>query len=236
MMIEILKEIFKSNEYEQVAFDLCLIDAEYAIYTPKRKENKEEYFVLLELKHQSQKEIKITLEKLSEYLFEKIMKFGAIERYFGKNSTLIICHKQTKIDRMTTLALEEDLYNFKKNVILYSEEEINDLINHLASQGIVNLTNKTLLSIINEENGSSFVNFKNKKEKKGNYYSIIIKIFLKVPFLTYQTEKKKLDAIESNIDKELNIFQRKISDDILNFDSEWSDEKVHEFAAKNWSQ
>lgn len=236
MIINLLEKIFDSNCYEKVNFDFSLIGAKYFIYTPVAKENKEEYFVLLELLNQSNENLKFTLEDISEYLFETIIKYGNVERYFGKNSTLIICHKENQIERMTTLSLEEDLYNFKKNVIAYSEKELHGLVNYLKEKNLTNLTNETLRNIINENNGSHFVKFKENRESNTEYYSVLMKIFLKLPFLTYETQEKGLSKINEDIDKELTVSQRKIRDDILSIQDEWTDESILTFASKNWGE
>ncbi|HDF2340849.1 TPA: hypothetical protein PC598_000376 [Morganella morganii] len=236
MIINILEKIFDSNCYEKVNFDFSLIGAKYFIYTPVDKENKEEYFVLLELLNQSNENIKFTLEDISEYLFETIINYGNVERYFGKNSTLIICHKENKIERMTTLSLEEDLYNFKKNVIAYTEKELHGLIIYLKDKNIDELTNETLRNIINEKNGSHFIKFKENNENNTDYYSVLMKIFLKLPFLTYETQEKGLSKINEDIDKELSVVQRKIRDDILNIKDEWTEENILSFASKNWGK
>lgn len=236
MIINILEEIFESNCYEKVRFDFSLIGAKYSIYTPVVKENKEEYFVVLELFNQSNENLKFTLEDISEFLFETITKHVKVERYFGKNSTLIICHKDNQIERMTTLSLEEDLYNFKKNVIAYTEKELHGLINYINENNIDKLTNETLRNIINENNGSQFVKFKLNKENDTDYYSVLMKIFLKLPFLTYETQEKGLSKINEDIDKELSVTQRKIRDDILNIKDEWTDENILSFASNNWGK
>lgn len=236
MIINVLEKIFDNNCYEKVNFNFSLINAKYFIYTPVDKENKEEYFVLLELLNQSNNNIKFTLEDISEYLFETIINYGDVERYFGKNSTLIICHKENKIERMTTLSLEEDLYNFKKNVIAYTEKELQGLRIYLKEKHIEELTNETIRNIINENNGSQFVKFKENKGNNTDYYSVLMKIFLKLPFLTYETQEKGLSKINEDIDKELSVAQREIRDNILNIKDEWTDENILSFASKNWGK
>jgi len=236
MIINILEKIFESNCYEKVNFDFSLIGAKYFIYTPVAKENKEEYFVLLELLNQSNENLKLTLEDMSEYLFETIIKHGNVERHFGKNSTLIICHKENQIERMTTLSLEEDLYNFKKNVIAYSDKELYGLVNYIKEKKITNLTNENLIKIINENNGVNFVRFKKNTKNNTEYYSVLMKFFLKLPFLTYETQEKGLSKINEDIDKELTVSQRNIRDDILSIEDEWTDESILTFASKNWGE
>lgn len=236
MIIHILENIFDSNYYEKVNFDFSLIGAKYFIYTPVAKENKEEYFVLLELVNQSDENVKVTLEDISEYLFETIINYGNVERYFGKNSTLIICHRENQIERMTTLSLEEDLYNFKKNVIAYTEKELHGLVIYLKQKKLISLTNETLRNIINENNGSHFVKFKENKESNIDYYSLLMKVFLKLPFLTYETQDKGLSKINEEIDKELTVTQQKIRDDILSIKDEWTDESILNFASENWGK
>ncbi len=236
MMINVLKNIFDSNNYHKVDVNFCLVEGEFFTYTPVDSANKEEYFVILELFNQSDENLKSTLEELSEYLFEKITNSGSVERYFVKNSTLIICHKDNQIERLTTLTLEEDLYNFKKNVITYSEKELNDFKRYIKEAELTKLTNSILKNIINEKSGSSFIKFKNISANNASYYSLLMKIFLKLPFLTYETQEKDLSKINEDINNELTDHQRKVLDEILDVKEEWNDETIHTLVSRIWGE
>ncbi|MBN0617384.1 hypothetical protein JTM18_36430, partial [Pseudomonas aeruginosa] len=61
------------------------------------------------------------LEEKAQELFEAISNSGKVDRPFEKNCTMLICHEEEGISRQTILALEEDQYNFKKNVITYTQ-------------------------------------------------------------------------------------------------------------------
>lgn len=236
MMIDIVKNIFESNHYQIINISISLINGTYFIFEPEKDNDKEEYFVVLELSNQNESDIKTILGGISEYLFNVINASGMVQPYFSKNSTLIICHKDDCIERLTTLSIEEDLYDFKKNIITYTENELNDFKNYTNKLGLDELKNEVLRDIINENSGDSFINYKNNNTDNSGYYSFLVKIFLKLPFLIYQTEEKELSKVDEEINNNLTEKQRNILANILRVDEDWTEENTYKLASFIWGE
>lgn len=235
MMIDIISNIFENNQFIKLEIEPFL-EGEYCyIFYPERPTEKEEYFVILQSMEQSIEKTYLILEEKSQFIFDKINNSGKVEQYFEKNCTLIICQNENSIDRLTALSIEEDLYNFKKNVIIYSNSELDELKRHLTNNGIERLTNASLKSIINERNGESFIKFKNTSVNDHTYYSLLMKVFLKLPFLTYSTEEKELVNLRKEIEMNLSPDQQELFDKLISVE-EWTNDNTYNLISTIWDK
>ncbi|MRA04856.1 hypothetical protein F4T82_14300 [Acinetobacter lwoffii] len=203
-MIKIINKILSSNGYQLIDIDLSNNSNNIFLFCPDSTSKREEYFVTIQLDNQSDETAKELLEYKAEELFENIKESGKVENYFVKNCTMLICHNEELINRETIFSLEEDPYNFKKNVITYLPDELNDLEIFLKKNKITEISSLIISVIINGENGKSFLDFKSNHEVSKNYYSLIIKIALKLPFVKYNPPQKKLINLSSEIEKSFN--------------------------------
>ncbi|MGM3173110.1 ABC-three component system middle component 1 [Dickeya lacustris] len=236
MIIEIIENIFLSNQYKRLEFNTSHSNELFYIFYPEESTEREEYFVLLQSLNQSNDEMKLILEEKAQLLFEEIIGSDKVERFFEKNCTLIICQNDNDIDRLTALRIEEDLYNFKKNVIAYTDSELEDLVKYLEVRSINKLSNRVLNDVINEHDGESFISFKNSSVNASNYYSLIVKLFLKLPFLTYSIEEKELIDLNGEIENKLTQHQKYIFKKLISNESEWTDNNIHDLVVVTWGK
>ncbi|MGK6437963.1 ABC-three component system middle component 1 [Klebsiella aerogenes] len=235
MIIDIIGNIFESNRFIKLEMKPLLERELCYVFYPERPTEKEEYFVVLQSTEQLIEKTHQNLEEKAQFIFDEINNSGKVEQYFEKNCTLIICQNEKGIDRLTALTIEEDLYNFKKNMIIYSDNELNELKRHLSGNGIEKLTNASLKSIINENNGESFIKFKNESVNNHSYYSLLMKVFLKLPFLTYSTEEKELVNLRKEIETNLSPDQQLLFDKLVSVE-EWTSDNLYDFFSKLWDK
>jgi len=234
-MIEILNNIFFSNGYTQVKTELSLINAAIYLFRPSEKIDREEYFVTVQLKIQSNTEAQ-TLNDKAQEIFEAISKYHEVSQSFEKNCTMLICHEEDMIDRKTILTLEEDPYNFKKNIITYTAGEITALEDYLSKNDIKKLTNQKINSIINSNGGSDFVNFKNNQDRIKNHYSLIMKIALKIPFIAYTPQEQNLNSLVNEIEESLSNNYRFIYNKLMESNEDWTDDEINRITSIIWSK
>ncbi|WP_269516988.1 ABC-three component system middle component 1 [Acinetobacter baumannii] len=157
-MISIVNDILICNGYKTI--ELAQLLEGYSCFLFKPIDNKDEFFVTIESHNQSDEDAKNILENKADELFDLIFSCNIASPFFKKNCTLILCQEYSKIERSTIFQIEEDPYNFKKNVIVYSKNELNSLKDYLSKDNNISLTNEKINQIINSNNGSEFLNFK----------------------------------------------------------------------------
>ena len=157
-MINLIDNIISNNGYQRI--DLDLDEPGFMITLFKASdESKQEYFVSLRAEEQDNKVAMLLLEEKAQTIFEKIRNSGKTERFFEKNCTMIVCHEAIKISKETIFSLEEDPYNFKKNVLTYSTGELLALQTYLSSNGLEEITNDVINNILNANGGKKFIEF-----------------------------------------------------------------------------
>ncbi|SBW83256.1 hypothetical protein PVE_R1G5376 [Pseudomonas veronii 1YdBTEX2] len=231
MLIEIINNILSSNGYIHVQAPISLEGFQTFLYAPYESD-KEEYFVTIEALDQSMDAHLFLLQEGAELIFEKIRNTEKVGRTFEKNSTLIICCENNSIERELTLKIEEDNYNFKKNIITYTKGEITAFTPIVIES--INITNKLISDIINSEEGNNFRAFKEQTKNRNNHYSLALKIMMKLPFITYIPKKKDLRDLESDIEKGLSTYQLPIYHTLLKISPELNDSELENFITNNW--
>jgi hypothetical protein len=239
-MIHIINNILSSNGYKQVDIDISFDSHTFYLFCPSEESKREEYFVTIQLQTQSDKAAQTILEEKAQELFEAISNSEKVNRPFEKNCTLLICHEEEHISRQTILALEEDQYNFKKNVITYTPNELAAFKVHLSESAIGKITNEVINKIINAEDGADFLAFKvvqknNKEQTKIKvYYSLILKTALKLPFITYCPQEQKLTNLNSEIESSMSPNQSMIYSRLMETETEWTDENIYKQVSNIW--
>ncbi len=69
-----------------------------------------------------------------------------------------------------------------------------------------------------------------------NYYSLIVKLFLKLPFLTYSIEEKELIDLNGEIENKLTQHQKYIFKKLISNESEWTDNNIHDLVVVTWGK
>ncbi len=235
-MINIINNILSSNGYKQIGIEAPFNNQAFYLFCLPEESKREEYFVTIQLQTQSDAAAQALQEEKAQELFETISNSGKVDRPFEKNCTMLICHEEDRISRQTILALEEDQYNFKKNVITYTPHELANLESHLSDSGIEKITNKVINEIINSEGGRNFLTFKNDHINSKGYYSLILKAALKLPFITYSPQEHQLTNLNDEIKNSLDPYQSSIYSQLIESETEWTDDNIHQQVAKIWGE
>ncbi|WP_339413826.1 ABC-three component system middle component 1 [Pseudomonas sp. EA_35y_Pfl2_R5] len=235
-MIKIINNILFNNGYKLVNIELPLDNQDIYLFCPTEEVKREEYFVTLQMHEQSETAAQAILEEKAQELFETIRDSGKVDRPFEKNCTMFLCHEENMINRQTILSLEEDQYNFKKNVIAYTPKELESLKNYLTQNSIDKITNDVINEIVNAEGGRSFLEFKNNHKGSNGHYSLILKTALKLPFVTYSPQEQQLINLSLEIEKSLTPTQSSIYNRLMDPEIEWTDENIHQQVERIWGE
>ena len=188
MLINILEHIFE--EFGFLSKELNRDDYRVSLFY---KETSADYFIVLDNENITNLEIESFLEVIQE-IYAEFKDDDSTNETFDKNTTFIMCANGENNESVLSY-LEEDPYIFKKNIIAYSNEELQNIIELLNSEySYENL----LLNLNNEEN---FNQFKNNTNLGG--YRLLSKLFIKLPFLNFKRQMLELenlsDIIKSNV-------------------------------------
>jgi hypothetical protein len=211
-MIEIIKNIFEISGFksqETSSFILFFF------------EDKTSYWIVKEVE---------TLDFLEEQdeLFDSAKKIAEHDPVFDKNASLLLIQKVSSDTNLNDfkkeiLEIEEDPYQFKKQVLIYSESVKDELDEQLLNYGFTEL-------LVNQNT------FKQYKENypESTWHTLLYRIAQKLPFVPINIEKNKnlsslfktnqtaivakgFDEINTKI---TNGFETKLADDIKSMDSE----------------
>ncbi|WP_330112748.1 ABC-three component system middle component 1 (plasmid) [Cetobacterium somerae] len=189
-MDNILKEIFDSYAYLQIRE---LNKNEWFV----ENNTKNSFYVVIFLSELNENNLKNIINQKQESLYESLSSkenFNAIV----KNTNLLILLQSDKEINKEIMAIEEDEYFFKKYILKYSSKELESLNEYKGT-----LINK-IESIKNDYSG--FKKFKQKKELyNNNWFSLLMKLYIKIPELNLSNYKKEIKPINliNDIDKEL---------------------------------
>lgn len=233
-MISIINNILTSNGYQTIETDVAINGHAVFLFQPNANIEREEYFVTIQPEVQSDETAQRLLAEEAQVLFEAINASGKVERPFEKNCTMLICCEEGIVNRDSILSLEEDQYNFKKNVVAYTLHELAKTKAYLAENEIKKITNKVINDIVNSEGGKNFLRFKAREESSIGHYSLILKAALKLPFITYSPQEQKLANLSLEIDGSLTAKQSTIYAQLMEPDMEWTDENIYQHIERIW--
>ena len=221
MLINIVDKVFLNNGYEPVSFEHGYDDLITKLFKPKASEKKAEYYLVVECKKATIQHAEKLLSEWADALHLKVRESPVVDRVFSKNCTMIICWPELAITSRQVFQLEEDRYNFKKNVISYSSEELKDLIGKDSD-----FTISQLNDLVGQGSGAYFQRFKEKSADLENYYSLLLKIFIKIPFVTYVHDSKRLFDLDSSLVSNLTQGELALYEFSMGIDEGLSDEDV----------
>ncbi len=227
MLIEVLKQVFLDNNY---AMSPVLEDTpDYTAYLafPNEEKNRQEYFLLIEPQKTSDKVLSNLVEKDADIFYDLLNKSNETDETFKKNCTMILCCKNS-VSATAVFSVEEDPYNFKKNVIVYSIDEL-DSWNEKTNRPF---TVEDLNNLIHENNSERFHTFK--EGNRSDYYSLLMKIVTKLPFINFLLPHKDLYNLEEKIERVLSPSEQKTLDFILSVDLDGSDDEIYENLLSDW--
>ncbi|WPQ66086.1 ABC-three component system middle component 1 [Chitinophaga sancti] len=169
------------------------------IFEERNHERKEgSGFIIFSLKDHYNYWIVINRYELKSVLEEQINLFLEAKEIIGdaqfdKNANLLILNKVNSIDTVNKdhlLQIEEDLFHFKKNIIYYTEGELDKLKHVLDPSNIAaSIESMLLQDIVFEQHKTRF--------DVNEYQSLLYRIAHKIPFLKINiTQLNNLDSLE----------------------------------------
>ncbi|MCD9568614.1 ABC-three component system middle component 1 [Pseudomonas protegens] len=221
MLINLIDKIFLNNGYEVVNFEHNYDELMTSLFKPQAAEKKAEYYLVVECKEATSQHAEKLLTEWADGLHLKVRENPIADRAFSKNCTMIICWPELAITSKQVFQLEEDRYNFKKNVISYSSKELADLEEKNSDFTLVQLN-----ELVGQGDGTYFQRFKEKSAELENYYSLLLKIFIKIPFVTYLHDPKRLFDLDSSLTANLSKSELVLYEFSLGIDEDLDDEEL----------
>lgn len=224
-MKQLIKKLLNETEFDKIE-SIDNTDDCNSIYSENKNKN---MFYILSF-YESICELKEKFKTNQNEAFNFICSKENINE-LKKNTSMILFVKLKSLDEKNKiqsliLELEEDVYFFKKYVLLYLEQELEDLKIKTHNTNI----NKFMKTNINKED--LFEDFK--KEESISFYSLILKLYIKLPHLTYSDTFETENIIDLN--KKI-IFELKskdvfdLHDELLDIDEDdidsWIDELIN---------
>ena len=126
-----------------------------------------------------------------------------ISNSFNKNRSLILITqgRTTRENRQKVAEVEEDPYFFKKQVLLLNKNEMEEILMLLKSESIIQKCHDII------SDNRQFTEFKKELSKdkvdKSAHYSLVTKLYEKLPFLTLNVTNKKSKNLKEHIDSKL---------------------------------
>lgn len=192
MLIDLIDSFFQNNSFQKkvVEYD------EYSCFLYINKLSSD-FFILLDkedISYENLVELKKNgINSLDEIIKEKF----ELNEAYEKNTTLILCMKEiqdSKIDNIIN-QLEEDKYLFKKNILLYLDSEVKELLELLDN----NFSEKQVNKLVHQE--KLFETF---KTSANDGYALLLRLIIKLPFLTYERQTIELENLSDKIAKDAN--------------------------------
>lgn len=221
MLINFIEKVFLDNGYEPVHFEHSYETLITRLFKPKAAEKKAEYYLAVESKNATTQHAEKLLTEWADGLHLKVRENPRVDRVFAKNCTMIICWPEPAITSKQVFLLEEDRYNFKKNVISYSSKELADL-----KEKNIDFTLAQLNELVGQGDGAYFQRFKEKSTDLENYYSLLLKIFIKIPFVTYLHDPKRLFDLDSSLVADLSETELALYEFSMDLNKDLGDEEL----------
>lgn len=221
MLINLIDKIFLNNGFEAVNFEHSYSQLITRLFKPKVTENKAEYYLIVEHPNATNSQADELLSEWADGLHLKVRENPMIDRVFSKNCTMIICWPEPAITSKQIFQLEEDRYNFKKNVISYSSKELAELETKNSDFTLTQLN-----ELVSQGDGAYFQKFKQKSAELENYYSLLLKIFIKIPFVTYLHDPKRLFDLDSSLTTNLSASELDLYEFSLRINEDLDDEQL----------
>lgn len=170
--------------------------------------DQKDYFVLVEQSREELEKSSVSdlQRKIQVYTRKNFSDNNFISDHYERNSTLVIFVKSdeatiTDTTLKTIIDIEEDPYLFKKQVIYLNNQESESLKSLLEVNSIEDKCRETI------ENIDTFSKFrdelKNGKIQDSAIYSLVTKLYEKLPFLTFNVIEEEYENINDLINNAL---------------------------------
>lgn len=235
MSISTIQKIFTDNDYKIHIEVIETGEYLHFLAQPQEASNRKEYFLVIENKSLNDDILKKLIEEDSIMFYDELKNSNHTDETFRKNSTLVLLSSE-KVSDDLIYQFEEDPFNFKKTYIPYTINTIRDLSKKTGAD----FKNENLNKLVNEAGGDVFRNFKKGHSNEENYYSLLLKIMTRLPFLKYQPADEDLVNLKSEIEKDLdkkdphlvNVINELMSVDVEDIMKDTG--KLESFLLKEW--
>jgi hypothetical protein len=231
-MFDVLRNICESNNFIVHDFDVDIDNVISMIAVPNENNFNQEYYLLLHCESVNDDFIEKLNNEYLEILMDKMEVLEYTDESLRKNSTLIISCKTEGISDQNLLKIEENPYFFKKNIITYDLEQLQDLKLVLNED----FTTSSINHYIMIDGGDKFEEFKTQKLKSNSYYPLLIKIITKIPFVHYLPQGNKLDNLETFVYDYLQPADIKLFEYISKIDNSLSNSAFLEMINLDWNE
>lgn len=229
IMFDFLHNTFKTNNFELLDF-YFQGDTPLKFAYPNKNNRNQEFYVIAEFN--SKNNIDFSSEKINETLeklMDKVESLEHADESTKKNTTLILCVNDHNVSHQDIIKIEENPYYFKKNVIMYDDSSIIELKSLLEGD----YSNHSLNALLTKDGGLHFEKFKS--SSSSNYYSLLIEIVTKLPFIHYQPQNNDLLSIEGFVRNNLNHKDNKLLDYVNDWDISDEEEFIKKIMKSDWN-
>lgn len=197
-MKNIITGIFNENEFKEYqvqASDFKLNNIEF--WVPSENNHfLEAFFIVIYIDSLQLTDVENIKEICLNY-YSIIERTEILKSAMEKNTYAIVCLKidKTPVEqgmKQKIFDIEEDPQKFKKHVLVYTENQSESFKNKSKEY---TSTMETLNNVLNSD---KFQEFKNNPDKD-TLYNLVTGLFIKLPFLRYQGQEKKIDDISGII-------------------------------------
>lgn len=150
-----------------------------------------------------------------EAIFNSVMEIQVNPHRIKNNTTHLVFYVTENENKNFVFELEEDEFYFKKNVIVLSDKEISDFQIHFKDSQFQ--TYQLFLENTVDSN-NLFENYKINKIK--DYYSMILKFYIKIPslYLSKSVSSNELKTLKESVEKNL------LEEGLLDFTNELNED------------
>lgn len=229
-MKELIKRIFNDNRFEKIFIDHTNMKNEIEFWG-NYSTNETNFYLVVYLKKINEN---FLIEDVPFY-FDAIKKMSeGYDERIDKNLSMVVCInsdlENEDIDR-AIFEIEEDPYYFKKYVITYNDNQVNQLLTKFREEE--SDSNKIINRVVNM--ATLFSNYKNNvnnktKDNRGldfELYEISTKLLIKLPFLKVEKRDEVLENLNSTIEKKLEkVSLLDLKNVLLNIDIENTNNKT----------
>ncbi|PGZ90949.1 ABC-three component system middle component 1 [Bacillus sp. AFS029533] len=195
-MKNLMKHILLEKDF---IIDEISLEDESSLLAERTNQNKFDFLTVMFLKLETSKRELIN-EKIDKYLL-KIIETRQTFVGLEKNLSLLILLEVENLALSKEISslihdIEEDPYDFKKYMMVYTKEQVSLLESLLKDSGL------KITSLINQilNDTSQFSKFKNNEDSnEALIYDLVSKLFIKLPFLNIENQQQILPSLLEEI-------------------------------------
>lgn len=216
-MNDLMKNIFKELDF--IYMENWLDEPDISFNISYKDDNKKEYFISVFTN--DLESVKTVQKKIHSNLKKKWEEIG-MDSDWEKNTTMIIFYNLASQDgkqiNSKILDLEEDPYFFKKQVLAYTDFQVNEFNVKKGDLSYIEFLN----SYVNDIDKHKFFKKENKNLNE-NLYAFVSNLYIKLPFLSLPVIAQDKSDVVADFHDSLNDKEKKIYDFLMELETVNSD-------------